>query len=375
MNLISIKSKKIVAVVISLIAPFMVMAATGTEEASKTWFIEEPVFWVLIAVAAILLYLIYALGQLLILGTQWRIRDKGNKGMMLLAFVTCTMLSHSSYAQSTGASASQTSIVNDPYFPLYILILVELIIVSYLLYSIRVADRARTQYGRKLGVFSMMWKGKYSSKPVEKEEDILLGDHVYDGIQELDNVMPPWLRFLFIATIIFAVIYIPYYFLGYGPTQKESYDESMAKADAAKEERMKTDVALVDENTVVVNQTPEILSAGKEIFTTYCSACHGNEGEGGIGPNFADDYWIHGGSVKNIFATIKHGVPEKGMAAWNEILTPPQIADVCNYIISLHGTNPPNPKEPQGELYKEESAAPDSSAITTDTSEVVVLEK
>lgn len=104
--------------------------------------------------------------------------------------------------------------------------------------------------------------------------------------------------FLFIATIIFAVIYIPYYFLGYGPTQKERYDESIAKADAAKEERMKTDVALVDENTVVINQAPEILSAGKEIFTTYCSACHGNEGEGGIGPNFADDYWIHGGSVK-----------------------------------------------------------------------------
>ncbi|HET8964043.1 MAG TPA: cbb3-type cytochrome c oxidase N-terminal domain-containing protein, partial [Chitinophagales bacterium] len=335
----------------------------------------EPVFWVLIAVAAILLYLIYALGQLLILGTKWRIRDKGNKGMMLLAFITCTLLIHGSNVQAANGSASQSSIVNDPYFPLYVLILIELIIVSYLLYSIQVADRARTVYGRKLGVFSMMWKGVNSAKPVEKEEDILLGDHVYDGIQELDNVMPPWLRFLFIATIIFAVIYIPYYFLGYGPTQKERYDESIAKADAAKEERMKTDVALVDENTVVVNQSPEILSAGKEIFTTYCSACHGNEGEGGIGPNFADDYWIHGGSVKDIFTTVKHGVPEKGMAAWNEILTPPQISEVCNYIISLHGTNPPNPKEPQGELWKGDSAAPDSSAANTDTSEVVVLEK
>jgi len=75
-------------------------------------------------------------------------------------------------------------------------------------------------------------------------------------------------------------------------------------------------------------------------------------GEGGVGPNFTDEYWLHGGDVKSIFKTIKFGVPEKGMIPWQSQISPPQIQQVASYILTLKGTNPPNAKAPQGELVK-----------------------
>ena len=113
--------------------------------------------------------------------------------------------------------------------------------------------------------------------------------------------------------------------------------------------------------------TSEVLSAGKEIFTTYCVACHGNAGEGGVGPNMTDQYWLHGGSINDIFRTVKYGVPEKGMAAWQEILMPKQISEVSNYILSLQGTNPPNALPPQGDLYTPATENTDAGTDTTQT--------
>ena len=75
-----------------------------------------------------------------------------------------------------------------------------------------------------------------------------------------------------------------------------------------------------------------------------------HQGEGLVGPNLTDDYWIHGCSVADIFQLITNGVPEKGMISWKTQLTQKEILEVSSYIMTLHGTNPPNPKAPQGEL-------------------------
>ncbi len=91
------------------------------------------------------------------------------------------------------------------------------------------------------------------------------------------------------------------------------------------------------------------LSAGKNIFLTNCITCHGKMGEGGIGPNLTDDYWIHGAGINNVMHTIINGVPAKGMIAWGKILNEEQMLQVASYILTLHGTNPPNGKAPQGE--------------------------
>jgi mono/diheme cytochrome c family protein len=92
------------------------------------------------------------------------------------------------------------------------------------------------------------------------------------------------------------------------------------------------------------------LATGKQIFETQCFTCHGKLGEGGIGPNMTDEYWIHGGTIGNVITTIRKGVPAKGMISWEKTLTPDQVNAVASFILlKLQGTTPPNPKPPQGE--------------------------
>ena len=132
----------------------------------------------------------------------------------------------------------------------------------------------------------------------------------------------------------------------------------------------------VDENTVTLLTSAEDLAAGKAIFTdpSKCPACHTPEGGGNaVGPNLTDDYWIYGGSVKNIFKTIKYGT-SKGMRSWKDDLSAKQMAQVASYVKSLKGTKPANPREPQGELYQEEAAPakPAADSASVDIKKVVM---
>ena len=188
-------------------------------------------------------------------------------------------------------------------------------------------------------------------KPIEKEEEIIL-DHNYDGIRELDNSLPPWWLYGFYASMIFAFFYMGNYFLFGGTTQKEEYLEEVAQAKAEIEEYKKTAKGLVDENTVELLTGEEDVNAGKTIFQANCIACHKADAGGGIGPNLTDDYWLLGGGIKNVFHTISEGGrPGKGMVSWKTDLKPDEIAQVASYVLSLHGTTPADPKEPQGELW------------------------
>ena len=265
----------------------------------------------------------------------------------------------------------------------------------------------------------------------KKKKDVLL-DHNYDGIQELDNDLPPWWLWLFYLSIAFAVVYMFYYhFIGIGPSSAEEYMmemnpnyvaegsvagggifngykspyyspkgemtprvleqmkkyigpeitgnelvmEAMRRSDEATREKLKeTFPELWEQLTAggaaltkapaaqpkaeataepVANIEPltdeASLAAGKNIFVTNCSSCHGKLGEGGIGPNLTDDYWIHGAGMGNVVKVITNGVPAKGMITWKGILTEDQIKQVASYILTLHGSNPPNAKAPQGE--------------------------
>jgi cytochrome c oxidase cbb3-type subunit III len=188
--------------------------------------------------------------------------------------------------------------------------------------------------------------------PIEKEGDILLEDD-YDGIKELDNKVPPWFNLLFLITIIFAIYYLlDYHVFKTGKLQYQEYQEEMQQAEIQKAELIKSG-AFVNENTVLRLNDAESLSAGKNIFKTNCVPCHGPDAGGVIGPNLTDDYWIHGGGIKNIFHTITYGVPAKGMISWQTQLNPKQIQEVASYVMSLHGTHPANPKPPQGDKYVE----------------------
>ena len=210
--------------------------------------------------------------------------------------------------------------------------------------------------GIELGVGH--WWARFKKKHVSGEEEgevkgKVIEHHSYDGITELDNFMPPWLQYVFVLSIGFGIVYfINYSVLGWGKTQVEEYQDELFVAQIQAEERKLTAVAGIDETTVVYDRTREALDEGKSIYDNNCMACHASDGGGGVGPNLTDEYWLHGGSINDVFRVVKYGVPEKGMIPWQDQLSPEQMQYVSSYILTLQGTTPLNPKEPQGEKYE-----------------------
>jgi len=188
-----------------------------------------------------------------------------------------------------------------------------------------------------------------SLKPMSEEKSILI-EHDYDGIQELDNPTPAWFMWLFYGTVIFGLCYLLiYHVFGVGQLQYDEYKTEIAQADIAKKAYLSKAANRVDENTVKLVIDPAVLESGKAIFKQNCAPCHGDNAQGNVGPNLTDDYWLHGGKINDLFKTIKYGVAAKGMPTWEKQLAPKQLSDVANYVKSLKGSNPANPKAPQGE--------------------------
>ncbi|SEK75152.1 cbb3-type cytochrome c oxidase N-terminal domain-containing protein [Parapedobacter koreensis] len=216
------------------------------------------------------------------------------------------------------------------------------------------------------------WNKLMGLRPIAEEKDLII-DHTYDDIKELDNPVPAWFNGLFYASVVFAAVYLcVYHVFGWGPNQDQEYEREMAKAEKARQEWLAQAANNIDENSVEVDAQPETIAAGQAVFTQNCAVCHGNAGEGGIGPNLTDEFWLHGGEIQDVFKTVKYGVLDKGMVPWEQSLTPAQIAEVSNYILSLRGTNPPNPKEPQGDKVEYQSA---QDAAGTETATVAGDEK
>ena len=217
------------------------------------------------------------------------------------------------------------------------------------------------------GWFSKLYNRLWGYKPIEEEQDILL-DHDYDGIHELDNHLPPWWKYLFYFTIAFGVVYIvSYHVLEISPLQVEEYNMELAEAErqsAIRSASMAGEEG-VDEADIVFSDNPEDLASGEKVFQMQCAACHRPDGGGSIGPNLTDEFWLHGGSMSDIYRTIKVGVPDKGMISWEASLSATQMRDVSSYIITLQGTNPENPKAEQGDKY-----VPAPASETTDDTQI-----
>lgn len=196
-----------------------------------------------------------------------------------------------------------------------------------------------------------IYKRLTRSRSIDREQEIIL-DHNYDGIRELDNVLPPWWVYMFYVTIIFGLVYLVRFHIAGDYTQAIEYENEVAEAKIAIEEYKKTAKNLVDVNTVEVLTDASDLAAGEKIFTTNCVVCHMADGGGGIGPNLTDEYWILGGGIKNVFRTISEGGRDgKGMVAWKNSLKPVEMAQVASYLLQFQGTTAANPKAPEGEIW------------------------
>lgn len=193
-----------------------------------------------------------------------------------------------------------------------------------------------------------------SAEQQKYEPDQVL-DHDYDGIQEYDNRLPNWWLWTLWGTIVFSVGYwFAFQTYGWAMNPVDKYEAAMEDSSAivaAVEEQ-----AVSEADLVAKSNDPEVLALGQEVYAQYCQVCHLAEGQGLVGPNLTDDYWIHGGAAVDIHSTIVNGVVAKGMAAWGDQLGPQRVDAVVAYLLTMRGTNVEG-KAPQGEIYQPD--APD----------------
>jgi cytochrome c oxidase cbb3-type subunit 3 len=219
-------------------------------------------------------------------------------------------------------------------------------------------ENARKQgvvYVPKPGWWSRFSQSMNASVPLEQENEIEL-DHSYDGIRELDNHLPPWWKWLFYGTIAWSAVYIFVFHVSNTlPLQLNEYQSELEQAEAqALKLKASRPVQEIDENSLAFSlDSTTFINNGKTVFMdNSCSSCHRADGGGNtIGPNLTDEYWLHGGHIKDVFTTVKNGVVEKGMPAWGKALSPQQVRDVTFFILSLQGSKPENAKKPQGEIF------------------------
>ena len=173
-------------------------------------------------------------------------------------------------------------------------------------------------------------------------------DHSYDGIQEYDNPLPRWWVMIFWGSFVFSVgYYLYFHVLGVGESIAAGYE---VEARIAREERLKQAAGqkVTEESLAKLMSDSSLVADAKVLFGQRCAACHGNEGQGLIGPNLTDTSWLHGGGkLMDIYNTISHGVPAKGMPAWEAQLSPVELYKVTAFVGSLRGKNLPG-KAPEG---------------------------
>lgn len=363
------------------IAPMQVWAA-GPPQKSE---LENPLAIILLVVIGSLLLAIAMLAHVVIGAAELKVKrfkkDQLAAASKTVAVLLLCTVGTSVFAQGTpAADGATTEVVSSTiyglskisFYTLLSVIGLELVIIIWMLSFLRsfiakeyavVAPAEESVAVAKESVWHNWWMKINSFRSLNEEKDIQL-DHDYDDIKELDNKLPPWWLYGFYITVIFAGIYLWRYHVSHSaPLSHEELAIELTKAEEQQANNLKKAGNSVDENTVKLLTAAADIEEGKKLFTTTCAPCHAADGGGIVGPNLTDDYWLHGGGVKEIFKVIKYGVPEKGMQPWKGTFSPTQIAQLASFIKSIKGAKVANAKEPQGELYKEETTVTDTTKI------------
>jgi cytochrome c oxidase cbb3-type subunit 3 len=361
--------KKTIALLVFLLPAISLFAkggGTAPEAKGDTNWLEM----LLIFTATILLIVVWGLGQVLMtLNRQLLEKRKGGGALpVLLLLASLAAFSGSAQAQTDEAAATAAEkIINYgglsamEFWAVATVIGIEVLVILFLAFMARrtwreltgAADAAAARAAVQEPKLASWWNDldkKFFTRavPVEREADVML-DHDYDGIRELDNALPPWWKYGFYFTIIVAVIYVfNFHVFGTGKNPEQEYAAEMAEGKRQEEAYKARTKDLMDENNITMADADGI-AAGKALYITSCVACHAADGGGGIGPNLTDNFWLHGGSMNDIYKTIKIGYPEKGMQAWQAMYSPVQMRNIASFVKTLQGTKPANPKAPQGD--------------------------
>jgi cytochrome c oxidase cbb3-type subunit 3 len=188
----------------------------------------------------------------------------------------------------------------------------------------------------------------------ENKSDKLL-EHDYDGIQEFDNPLPSWWLATFYGAVVFSVFYFGYYHIGPGASPEMEMEEDLAAVRSIQKSKQGNESPLTEADLMAVFNDSGKRQLGAAVFKDKCSSCHGMKGEGLIGPNLTDDFWLHGnGTLLAIMQTVSDGVPEKGMPPWKGLLKKEEILDVVAHVKGLRGSHPANAKASQGIEVKQQ---------------------
>lgn len=352
-----IRNKNILTAFIALLATGVANAVTSSPSVEKIRFdLNSPISWIIILLVVVMMLAILSFPAVIKV-LAYRVKENKEKGLAIL------------FLLSAGTASAEPSFMDASVLQQIdttgALILLAVMVVIFTFISLfrtvwKMAQLAKTKEqlaieleNQRIGntPWARLMKKLTDAKPVEAEGDILL-DHDYDGIKELDNNLPPWWLYGFYITIIFAFTYLGIYqVFKVWPSQAEEYQIAMKKAEDEKAAFRATNKNVVDETNVTLLTDGASLGVAQKLYMSSCAACHGDKGQGMVGPNLTDEYWLHGGSVSEVFSTIKYGVPSKGMIAWKNSLNGSQMQKLASYIISLQGTNPPGAKAAEGEKY------------------------
>ncbi|GAA0550381.1 cbb3-type cytochrome c oxidase N-terminal domain-containing protein [Chitinophaga japonensis] len=345
----------------------IVLPAAAQGQPKPPGALDNPVVQLLLAIIIGLLIAIAVLANAVI-GAMDIYRERMKKGgggaaaMATGIIITGLLLSNTGMAQEAQAqtAVAATTISGMSPVSFYLLVSVislELLVIFALLWMLRhlvgIERKRKPKPAPAPGKPSISWWEKLNKTRTvdaasEQEQDM---GHDFDGIRELNNPTPPWWKWGFYFSIGFAVIYLWVYHVSHSaPLQLEELAIAEAKAEAARQEYLANAANNIDENNVQLLTDAGDIASGQKLFAVNCTACHGAAGQGMVGPNLTDAYWLHGGKVNQVFSTIKYGVPEKGMKAWKDDFSPKQIAQLTSFIKTLQGTHPPDGKEPQGTM-------------------------
>lgn len=345
----------------------------------------------LVVMIVVLAFVIWGMGRVLTaLGRQLLEKHKLSKTLPVVVMLAgLSLVSQVSVAQDAAAAAVKEvpnygGLSASTYYFFLTVLGMEVLVILFLAFSIRrMYTELLPEVDKSIKQKSPLanWWGNLDKKiftkavPVEKEADVLL-DHDYDGIKELDNSLPPWWKYGFYVTIGVGLVYLlNFHVLGNGLNPTQEYAAEMEKAKIEKEAYEATNKDRIDETHVPMADAAGI-TAGKALFEANCVACHLKDGGGNVGPNLTDDYWLHKGSLNDIYHTIKYGYADKGMQAWGGSFSEKEISYLASFVKSLRGTKPAVAKAQQGDFYVDEpaggSAADSTKVAKPDSAKVAV---
>ena len=358
---------------------FTVHAATQQQiidaaKLTKPSIYQSAVFYALIFVAVLLLIFIVQLGKVFSAIAEKYGKEQSKKKwdgfksvIMLLGLGSMHMQANAQLTMpepATQAMFLHEGFGHPAINGLVVIILLELSVVFYYMLLIRSFTRSHSLKPAREVRRSRFWDLMNQSVAIESEAAIMT-DHEYDGIRELDNALPPWWKYGFMVSILWGAIYLIYFHVAKeGELQAAEYATEMEDARISLAAYRAKAADAVDEFTITLSADPSFIQKGASHYDKLCKVCHGIAGEGIVGPNLTDAYWLHGGGIKDVFKTVKYGVQGKGMKSWQQELSASEIAQVSNYVLSLQGTLPANGKAPEGDLYSQ------NEPIISDTTSV-----